>query len=49
MATFSVEVPAVATDGQACRNARVVANSVVSWTDDLYSVRKETAQGTSIT
>jgi hypothetical protein len=44
-AVSSHEVAAVFFDSQVHRDVRAVADDVVSWTDDLYSVRKKSAGG----
>jgi hypothetical protein len=39
------EVPPAMADSDAYRAVRVAANDVISWTNDIYSVRKEIARG----
>ncbi len=39
------EVPAAVADSDSYRAVRLAANDVISWTNDIYSVRKELARG----
>jgi hypothetical protein len=40
-----VEVPSIVADSDLYRNARLAANDVLSWTNDIFSIQKEIARG----
>ncbi|MEU6174750.1 hypothetical protein ABZ832_22910 [Streptantibioticus parmotrematis] len=41
----AAEVPAVVADSDPYRAIRLAANDIITWTNDIYSVRKELARG----